>query len=833
MSGSKKVIKNNKDSLMADGFGPDYAAAPAAPPATGETDGLPPRTTRSSARKQAKDAETLMTNKPDASGTTRTARFEKKDLTSGDPSRVTRSGSKYGGFSGRAARSSRGPSKNVQTAVDRQLVVDIGVDDEHHQQDFPVVAERATPVAAGSFPATDNKQPVVDGKDYYDMLSATGCSTGGYITAAEAAQLALKEQQLKATIERPTGKDGKDDGSMLTVTGPNKDSIPLAAPNTPANLRSTGDRKSIAGWKSQDRKKADKHVRFDLPQAGEKYKGKAVVPGPADKIGRQHQVHFDDPAAPQSSVSAIIRSGEDDSGLGGQDDNHFEANGFIIRTPPVNTTGLTKKYNADNAQAASSSQPVTASSSSRVTNNKMPSAEIEKVWVPGVDGEEGIARCFVHFHGLIKKPTPNHPGGVCPYCPPCPLHPSINPFHGAPPPMPLRIEPGEIPEKPEYIALTPIVGFPADFDAQAPGGCVFRAADFYGLNPDADPSVRMVDISDPTKPFITDHGLSVSMRNMQLMDEHPGAVFYYDIAQVDPALRIAIPNGHPRHPYYVDVDKVFAKRNAKKFAEKNAAEGKSKGKAIDTAVGISNSEDPAELANTNNFDLDAYPHVKVDSVHVPVADFHDAYHRIIQRKTMSENAPPAATAATGTNANESVDHAKDMAEYQKQRNLVKHDITRLAKARHDLALCESGIATTETRYLESTPNGNIITGFENYTKGGTGAAAQRRKAGTTDQNRIFSRSSVSYNALNQENAPTPASGTSTPGAPTPVSTSFANKEKDKANASDAPTPTSATTEKKAPGASKKKKERAIVAEDSETDSQPKKVRTHFGANARK
>lgn len=61
---------------------------------------------------------------------------------------------------------------------------------------------------------------------------------------------------------------------------------------------------------------------------------------------------------------------------------------------------------------------------------------------------------------------------------------------------------------------------------------------------------------------------------------------------------------------------------------------------------------------------------------------------------------------------------------------------------------DAKIADLETKYLESTPTGNILTGFDNYTKGVTGAAAQRRKAGTTEQNRVFSRSSISYNPSN-------------------------------------------------------------------------------------
>ncbi|ETS87571.1 hypothetical protein PFICI_01399 [Pestalotiopsis fici W106-1] len=182
----------------------------------------------------------------------------------------------------------------------------------------------------------------------------------------------------------------------------------------------------------------------------------------------------------------------------------------------------------------------------------------------------------------------------------------------------------------------------------------------------------------------------------------------------------------------------------------------------------------------------------------------------------------------GGGANDVFDRKKEMSEYEAEKKIIKDAIARRAKIMSELSTLEGKIADLENRYLESTPTGNILTGFDNYTKGLTGAAAQRRKAGTAEQNRVFSRSSVSYNVLNQE-ANTPASGTSTPGAPTPISTSFNNKDK---GPSEAPTPTSATEKKTA--VSKKKKEKA-APEDSETDSRAdsKKVRTQFGANGRK
>ncbi|KAL8370728.1 hypothetical protein RB595_000876 [Gaeumannomyces hyphopodioides] len=146
---------------------------------------------------------------------------------------------------------------------------------------------------------------------------------------------------------------------------------------------------------------------------------------------------------------------------------------------------------------------------------------------------------------------------------------------------------------------------------------------------------------------------------------------------------------------------------------------------------------------------------------------------------------------------------------------------------HHQALREDMIYQKETEYLENTPSGNIITGFDNYTKATTGAAAQRRKAGLTESSRVFSRSSISYNANNAPDAQTPGSVTSgaASAAPTPVSSSF------KDSGSNQATPTSATAAKAA-GATKTKKKATAAngVEDSETDGkEAKKVRTSFSA----
>ncbi|KAK0618499.1 histone acetyltransferase subunit NuA4-domain-containing protein [Bombardia bombarda] len=184
--------------------------------------------------------------------------------------------------------------------------------------------------------------------------------------------------------------------------------------------------------------------------------------------------------------------------------------------------------------------------------------------------------------------------------------------------------------------------------------------------------------------------------------------------------------------------------------------------------------------------------------------------------------------------------------YEKQRTHLKELISRKRALEKRIATQEESIYTKETEYLETTPSGNIITGFDNYIKGTTNAASQRRKTGLTDANRVFSRSSISYNPSAQQDAQTPASTTaSTPAshAPTPISTSFKDKD---GGASGAPTPTSATASK-APLKKSKKATAATAAaavaaaaaavaasaagiDDSETDSrESKKVRTNFGA----
>jgi len=176
--------------------------------------------------------------------------------------------------------------------------------------------------------------------------------------------------------------------------------------------------------------------------------------------------------------------------------------------------------------------------------------------------------------------------------------------------------------------------------------------------------------------------------------------------------------------------------------------------------------------------------------------------------------------------------------YEKQRQHLKELIGRKRALEKRIIAQEEVIYQKETEYLENTPAGNIITGFDNYTKGAaTMSAAHKKKAGVTEQNRVFSRSSISYNPAAQQEAQTPSSHSTPGGAPTPLSTSFKDGS---GGTSGAPTPTSATAAGKASstgGNKKKKTPAAAVAaqagaerEDSDTDSrESKKVRTSFGA----
>ncbi|KAI1416051.1 NuA4-domain-containing protein [Hypoxylon sp. FL1857] len=192
---------------------------------------------------------------------------------------------------------------------------------------------------------------------------------------------------------------------------------------------------------------------------------------------------------------------------------------------------------------------------------------------------------------------------------------------------------------------------------------------------------------------------------------------------------------------------------------------------------------------------------------------------------MTENVQPS----TGGVANGERQAA--LTEYNKQRQNLKELLAKRKQQDRQLAQLEQTIVDLEAKYLSNTRFGNIVKGFDNYIKG-TSSAAQRKQGELKEEDYIWSRSSISYNSLHPDNTES-QSAISTPAAPTPVSTSFANKDKD--SGSNQPTPTSAT-EKGSGKAGKTGKKRTQPKkdkddDDSETDSrEAKKVRTHFGAS---
>lgn len=129
------------------------------------------------------------------------------------------------------------------------------------------------------------------------------------------------------------------------------------------------------------------------------------------------------------------------------------------------------------------------------------------------------------------------------------------------------------------------------------------------------------------------------------------------------------------------------------------------------------------------------------------------------------------------------------------------------------AQIEEQLYQAETRYLEDTSGmGNVIRGFENYIKnsaaGPSGGGAGRRKTIVNDADRIFSRSSASFN---RESSPDSMSQPSH--APTPT------------RDSNAPTPTSTTGNKA--GANLKRTKKGEKDEDDSESKPPKRLKMTF------
>jgi chromatin modification-related protein EAF6 len=106
---------------------------------------------------------------------------------------------------------------------------------------------------------------------------------------------------------------------------------------------------------------------------------------------------------------------------------------------------------------------------------------------------------------------------------------------------------------------------------------------------------------------------------------------------------------------------------------------------------------------------------------------------------MGENTAPPAAAGNG--------EVPGQPFYDKTRQHLKELLHKKRILERSLSSQEDSIFRKETEYLEETPSGNIITGFEAYTKGtGATGGGARRRGGVSEGSRVFSRSSISFNA---------------------------------------------------------------------------------------
>lgn len=108
---------------------------------------------------------------------------------------------------------------------------------------------------------------------------------------------------------------------------------------------------------------------------------------------------------------------------------------------------------------------------------------------------------------------------------------------------------------------------------------------------------------------------------------------------------------------------------------------------------------------------------------------------------MAENQAPTTTAAAPNGAD-----VPGQPFYDRTKQHLKDLLRRKQALERNLLATEEMIYKNETEYLEDTPAGNIIVGFEGYTKGsgGTAAGGGRRKGNVVEGNRVFSRCSVTF-----------------------------------------------------------------------------------------
>ncbi|KAK9480173.1 histone acetyltransferase subunit NuA4-domain-containing protein [Lipomyces japonicus] len=177
---------------------------------------------------------------------------------------------------------------------------------------------------------------------------------------------------------------------------------------------------------------------------------------------------------------------------------------------------------------------------------------------------------------------------------------------------------------------------------------------------------------------------------------------------------------------------------------------------------------------------------------------------------------------------------QEIANYEKLKKELRDLISKKKSVDKNLAIVEEQVFKIEGAYLEDTPYGNIIKGFDNYLKagnvallgsssnsgGGSGAGSSaggnngvKRRGGYTDADRLFSLSSATYLRTVQkelfespDEQSQPSSGMAM--GVTPVSTSPATKAT-----------TTTTTSTAAPVTSGPKKKKRKKDEESSSESE--------------
>ena len=112
---------------------------------------------------------------------------------------------------------------------------------------------------------------------------------------------------------------------------------------------------------------------------------------------------------------------------------------------------------------------------------------------------------------------------------------------------------------------------------------------------------------------------------------------------------------------------------------------------------------------------------------------------------MAENVPPSSAAQQASNTADQPGRPY----YESLRANLRQTLEKKRKLDEQLAAVEEQIFKAEGSYLEETANsGNIVRGFDGWVKGvqvsGRGAADDRRRGRVRDEDRVFSRSSVSW-----------------------------------------------------------------------------------------